>query len=217
VCEPKCSTRENLVDSDPAPRGVTVEPGGYRAPTRRKVSWLSRHPPAVPSQALRPVDCSAFVGDYSGGGRAGFTPASLGSVERRVLSTRGAARNTFDRGSEGSRFVPKVERPLGYASASACRSCAVPDERLEPCGKNRLAAQSVSSWVLVSRQYSQVAVIPEARPVRVPVRPAALRAADQVAPRRVAEAARGAAAAVRVGAAGQWAPSRALKQPARTQ
>ena len=49
----------------------------------RQVSWLPDHTTAVPSQngdpsdLSIPVELTAFVPGYSGGGRAGFSPASL--------------------------------------------------------------------------------------------------------------------------------------------
>ncbi len=46
--------------------------------SRGQVSWLPDRPPVDPSRALRPVVASTFVPGYSGGGRAGISPASLG-------------------------------------------------------------------------------------------------------------------------------------------
>lgn len=76
--------RARTSSTTPGPSTPRVAVIGARQGTEhrsvQKVSWLPRHPPAVPSQALRPVDLTVVVGGYSGGGRAGFAPASLGSA-----------------------------------------------------------------------------------------------------------------------------------------
>jgi hypothetical protein len=76
--------------------------------TLRQVSWLPDRPPAGPSQAPGPVDLPAFVPGYSGGGRTGFSPASLA----RPGWWSGASGRNVTGSSHGDPMAPPLARPL---------------------------------------------------------------------------------------------------------
>jgi hypothetical protein len=180
-------------------RATFPAPRGWRR-TAKQVSWLPDLPTPGPSRVSNPlgdpphaVASSGFVPGYSGGGRAGFTPASLWPARFGVralaasLPSRSRRRHLtvgFVKKSPPRRRARNESGPITAAGGGVARRLA---EQAEQHGDLGPPARGAPACQPACGRVSGLAERPNRRPAAPPGRPAAVAAAAKPAapgPRR---------------------------------